>query len=263
MKSLLSAVCLALLYLASLTAYAQESSATDQRARNARSGWFLSGRIAPKGQAAADLRQRAHLFRMHAGRVLDAQQNILTAGDGGEGWRPLGPAPLASDASGFGLHDYGWVSGRATSVVIDRSDITGNTVYLGAAYGGVWKSTNAATPLPSDVVWTPLFDDQPTLAVGAVAVQPRSSRVVLVGTGESNSSTDSYYGLGMFRSADAGATWTQITSSSDGRSFKGLGFSQMRQSRRRMKIAVVCESSGGASGSSFTQSDARSRSVSA
>src|SRR5690348_6696915 len=132
MKSLLSAVCLALLYLTSLTAYAQESSATDQRARNARSGWFLSGRIAQKGQAAADFRQRAHLFRMRAGHVLDARQkDVLAAGNGGEGWRPLGPAPLASDASGFGLHDYGWVSGRATSVVIDRSDITGNTVYLG------------------------------------------------------------------------------------------------------------------------------------
>src|SRR5258708_6037424 len=43
-------------------------------------------------------------------------------------WAPLGPAPLASDATGDGAQDYNWVSGRATSVLIDPADSTGNTV---------------------------------------------------------------------------------------------------------------------------------------
>ena len=239
MKTSFLIACLGLLYFISLASYGQESSATDQRARNVRTDWFLSGRVAPRGQSGADFRERAHQFRLQAtdSRRVFSQQTSVVAG--GEGWVPLGPAPLASDASGFGLHDYGWVSGRATSVTIDRSDITGNTVYLGAAYGGVWKSTNASTPLAADVIWIPLFDDQPTLAVGAMAVQPGSSRVILVGTGESNSSTDSYYGLGIFRSTDAGANWSQVPSSSDGHSFKGLGFSQIAFSSANTSLVVA------------------------
>ncbi len=151
-------------------------------------------------------------------------------------WTPLGPAPLASDASGIGLQDYGPVSGRATAVAIDPADATGNTVYVGAAYGGVWKSTNAGTasPNPASVNWTALTDNQPTLAVGAIAIQPQltspdaSKSVVLVGTGETNSSGDSYYGLGILRSADAGHSWTLISQDSTGtRSFAGLGFSKI------------------------------------
>ena len=133
-------------------------------------------------------------------------------------WSPLGPAPLASDASGVGEYNYGWVSGRATAVAIDPADPTGSTVYIGGAYGGVWKSTNATqavTQNSSGVTWTALTDNQATLAVGAIAIQPGNNNpnnsVILVGTGETNSSADSYYGLGILRSPDAGTTWTLIT----------------------------------------------------
>jgi hypothetical protein len=145
-------------------------------------------------------------------------------------WSPLGPAPLASDASGTGEYDYGWVSGRATAIAVDPGDRTGNTIYIGGAYGGVWKSTNAgaASQNPANVTWSPLTDNQATLAVGAIAIQPGNGRVLLVGTGEANSSVDSYYGLGILRSADAGATWTLIRSDTTGsRSFAGMGFSKI------------------------------------
>ena len=119
----------------------------------------------------------------------------------------------ASDATGDGGQDYNWVSGRATSVLIDPADASGNTVLLGGAYGGLWKSTNAGSlsSSPASVTWQALIDDQPTLAVGAIALQPGNSNVILVGTGETNSSGDSYYGLGILRSTDGGSTWTQIT----------------------------------------------------
>jgi len=119
---------------------------------------------------------------------------LPTALSASTAWVPLGPAPLASDATGDGGQDYNWVSGRDTSVLIDPADTSGNTVLLGGAYGGLWKSINAGnlSSSPAAVVWQPLIDDQPTLAVGAIALQPGNSNVIVVGTGETNNSTDSY-----------------------------------------------------------------------
>src|SRR5205823_8239014 len=93
-------------------------------------------------------------------------------------WQSLGPSPLVFDPSNFSA--YGNVTGRVSAVIVDQNDTTGNTVYIGGASGGVWKSTNAASSNPNAVVWTPLADDQASLAVGAIAVQPRGN-VLLVG----------------------------------------------------------------------------------
>ena len=213
--------------------------------------WSERGRTVP-GHSAAALRYRAHQQKMQL-RTLRALPRAAGATAlprvaVGTIWTPLGPAPLASDASGIGLQDYGTVSGRATAVAIDPADATGNTVYVGAAYGGVWKSTNAgpASPNPAGVNWTALTDNQPTLAVGAIAIQPQltspdaSKSVVLVGTGEANSSDDSYYGLGILRSADAGHSWTLISQDSTGtRSFAGLGFSKFAFSTLNPSLVVA------------------------
>src|SRR2546430_417698 len=185
---------------------------TDRDRPTQREQWFMRGRTIP-GQATAALRYRAHLqkMQMRAAQLAASQsQGLATFSQGFAAptdWTPLGPAPLASDASGLGSQDYHWVSGRATAVAGDHADLTGNTVYAGGAYGGVWKSTNAG-PLsldPANVTWTPVIDNQATLAVGAIAIQPQLSNpdpaqsVILVGTGETNSSSDSYYGLGIDR----------------------------------------------------------------
>jgi hypothetical protein len=183
------------------------------------------------GVDAADLRRRAI-----AQKIKMRSAGAAIAFGSGAGWNSLGPFPLPSDASGIGLQDYNWVSGRATAVAIDPNDGTGNTVYAGGAYGGLWKSTNAGNlgPNPSAVMWTALTDDQPTLAIGAISVQPQTANpnpnksVVLAGTGETNSSGDSYYGLGILRSADGGQTWTLISQDASGlHPFAGLGFSQI------------------------------------
>lgn len=221
--------------------------------RASREQWFLRGRSSPGQSGAAEL-YRAYLqkMRMRATRPARAQK-LGDALPSALVWSPLGPAPLASDASGIGDYNYGWVSGRATSVAIDPADPTGSTVYIGGAYGGVWKSTNATqavTPDSPNVTWTALTDNQATLAVGAIAIQPGnnnlSNSVILVGTGETNSSADSYYGLGILRSADAGTTWTLITEdSTQTRSFAGMGFSQIAFSSNAPNIAVA--STAGAS----------------
>src|SRR6202795_2641097 len=212
------------------------------------SNWNQRGRSVPGGKPAAALRLRAYRQKMamRAQRALAMPSGDATNFSSSSAiWAPLGPAPLASDATGNGMQDYNWVSGRATSVLIDPADNTGNTVLLGGAYGGLWKSTNAGSVSanPASVTWQPLIDNQPTLAVGAIALQPvvngNASNVILVGTGEANSSGDSYYGLGILRSADGGSTWTQTQNAASGQSFLGIGFSKIAFSTANPTLAVA------------------------
>src|SRR5262249_37439663 len=105
---------------------------------------------------------------------------------------------------------------------------------------------NAASLDPTNVIWTPLIDNQPTLAVGAIAIQPQTNNpdpsrsVVLVGTGETDSSTDSYYGLGILRSTNGGATWSLISQdASSTHSFTGLGFSKIDFSTANPNLVVA------------------------
>jgi hypothetical protein len=161
-----------------------------------------------------------------------------------DAWQPLGPVPLASDASGNGTQDYHQVSGRATAVAIDPADPSGNTIFIGGAQGGVWQSANAANSTASSVTWTPVTDDQATLSVGSIAIQPGNSNpatsVILVGTGEANNSADSYFGLGILRSADGGNTWTLIPTANGGAlSFSGLGGTRMAFSTAGTSSTVV------------------------
>ena len=91
------------------------------------------------------------------------------------------------------FQDYGAAAGRVASIAVDQADTSGNTVYVGGASGGLWRSTNAATANPANVQWTPLIDDQATLAVGAIALKPGNSSTILVGTGEPNFAGGNYY----------------------------------------------------------------------
>jgi hypothetical protein len=230
--------------------HGEDTVDSDRDQTGRREQWFRHGRVIPE-QSAAALRYRAHLqkMRMRAARLAERQKSgreafsaILAAATI---WTSLGPAPLASDATGFGGQDYGSVSGRATAVVVDPADLTGNTVYAGGAYGGVWKSTNAG-PLsqnPASVTWIPVTDTQATLAVGSIAIQPGNTdpakSVVVVGTGETDSSADSYYGLGILRSPDGGNTWLLSTQDTAGRQFAGMGFSKIAFSASNPNLVVA------------------------
>jgi len=80
--------------------------------------------------------------------------------------------------------------------------------YLGTADGGVWKTTD------DGVNWTPVFDKEPTLAIGAVAVSPSNPNVVYVGTGEANwalQGQEVLLGNGIYRSTDGGSSWTRAS----------------------------------------------------
>ncbi len=231
----------------------------------ARELWFQRGRIVPgRPGASAQLLRRAYQqkVQLRAARLktsssaITAYSTALTTATPSStstssygGWVPLGPAPLNSNATGsFDDQDYGPVVGRATSVVVDPGDPTGNTVYVGGAYGGVWKSTNAAASDPSAVTWTPLTDQQATLATGSLALQPSSSgpsNVILVGTGEADFSIDSYYGLGILRSADGGNTWTLINSATNGYILSGLAFAKIAFSTDNPNLVVAAATGAG------------------
>ena len=220
-------------------------NATRQRML-ARDNWRSAGRGIP-GRSSAALRAQA----IRQKQLMRTARPMASVGSVGA-WVSLGPKPLPSDASGSGLQDYGFVTGRATAVAVDPNDPTGNTVFVGGAYAGVWKSTNAGTlsPDPSAVVWTPLTDPQATLAIGSIAVQPQLSNsnsaisIVVAGTGETDSSSDSYYGLGILRSTDGGITWSLISQdTTKTHSFAGLGFSQIAFSNANPNLVVAAAAS--------------------
>jgi hypothetical protein len=98
-----------------------------------RNEWFYRGRVV-RGRPSAELRSRAFQaklqLRAQRAAALAASTNGQVSLSSGF-WTPLGPAPLASDASGNGTQDYRQVAGRATAVAIDPADPTGNTVYIG------------------------------------------------------------------------------------------------------------------------------------
>ncbi len=77
-----------------------------------------------------------------------------------------------------------------------------NIIYAGAATGGVWKT------LDGGVHWKPMFDDQPALSIGAIAVGPSDPNLVWVGTGEAFIRGNISIGNGVYKSTDAGKTWT-------------------------------------------------------
>ncbi|TRO66702.1 WD40/YVTN/BNR-like repeat-containing protein [Christiangramia sabulilitoris] len=94
------------------------------------------------------------------------------------------------------------MSGRVTSidVVTSNPDI----MYAGTASGGLWKSTSGG------VKWAPVFTDQVTASIGAVAIQQSNPSVVWVGTGEGNPRNSLNGGYGIYKSLDAGRTWTSM-----------------------------------------------------
>ena len=79
-----------------------------------------------------------------------------------------------------------------------------NEFYFGAVNGGVWKTVDAGR------VWLPVFDSQPVASIGALAVAASAPDTVYVGSGESTLRDSMGYGNGMYKSTDAGKTWTHI-----------------------------------------------------
>lgn len=118
-------------------------------------------------------------------------------------WREVGPKPYHTDNPKYGLQIEGFtvVAGRNPALAVDPTNP--DIVWAGAAGGGVWRSTDAGAH------WLAKSDLLPSLAVGAIAIDP-TTRAVFVGTGEGNVGQDNFAGSGVYRSRDDGTSWQRV-----------------------------------------------------
>jgi hypothetical protein len=180
-----------------------------------RARWFYGQRAEPLAQIPPGARLRAlgQLRRM-LGQPQGASSLPLSPGTLAvapvPAWALIGPRP--TNTPFFAPS----VSGRVTALAVDPTNA--NIVYLGAAEGGVWKTTDGG------ITWAPLTDSQPSLAVGSLAIDstscsPGPCTTIYAGTGEENFAIDNYYGAGVLKSTDGGTTWTDY----GGSAFQGSG----------------------------------------
>ena len=169
----------------------REPGAEPEDSRGLESDWFVSQRAFPGTviphqrylEAVAQARvDRAALLSGAPG----ARAGSFAATAGTLTWQLAGPTNIG---------------GRVTAIA---SVAGGTPAYLGAADGGVFKSNNGG------VNWTPVFDAMGVFSIGALAIDPADSSIVYAGTGEANSSVDSYDGAGLFRSIDGGQRWNSL-----------------------------------------------------
>ena len=140
------------------------------------------------------------------GALFNAFQQASSLPQTGGAWQEVTNLPYNAEPPGYtdpfwsnlGA-GFGLVGGRATSL----AQTPDGTWWVGAADGGVWKSSNGGQ------TWTPLFDAMPTLSIGSLAVDPVDASL-WVGTGESNVSQDSYMGTGVYRTTDGGASFARV-----------------------------------------------------
>ena len=118
----------------------------------------------------------------------DEKQDVFSAGTfSGLELREIGPA---------------LTSGRVVDIAVDPRNHA--VRYVAAASSGVWKTTNAGT------TWKAVFASQPSYSIGCIALDPKDSLVVWVGTGENNSQRSVGYGDGLYKSTDGGANWNRV-----------------------------------------------------
>ncbi|HMS33227.1 MAG TPA: hypothetical protein PKC91_04000 [Ignavibacteria bacterium] len=112
-------------------------------------------------------------------------------------WKSVNPTGMF-----YQITNANYLSGRTNSMAFHPTDSA--TFYLAAAQGGVWKTTD------NGANWTVLTDGIGSIASGDIAIDPNNPDILYYGTGEQNYSGDSQYGAGIFKSTNAGASWTNI-----------------------------------------------------
>jgi hypothetical protein len=160
----------------------------DDRDRDAdvpENDYFYLQRVSRDGRLNLEARSRAIL---HA-RLMRARTVALTGFDAVGTWELRGPIN---------------VGGRITDVIGDPANAS--KFYVGAASGGVWKT------LDGGATFTSIFDGQGSLSIGALAIDPKNSNILYVGTGEANPGGGSvtYPGDGVWKTSDGGATWQHL-----------------------------------------------------
>ena len=164
--------------------------------------WFTSQRLAPNGAVSPN----AYASGAAQAAALPTTPGAWTERTSGVGvsGADFSDSPQYIDpTSGFANSGAGdrWVAGRMTALAAAPD----GALFAGAADGGVWKSTDGGQH------WSPTSDTQSTLSIGALLVTGSAGGYTLyAGTGEANTSSDSYAGVGVIASTDGGASWHQV-----------------------------------------------------
>ena len=152
----------------------QESNAYEQP-KLAPGEWMASQRMFPYDE----IKQDVYIKEMRK-----AQEMALQTRDENYDWELVGPTNIG---------------GRITDIEMpaNQSDV----MYVGAASGGIFKTTNAGSS------WEQIFYGVPTISIGDLAIDPENTDVIYAGTGEANSSSYSFLGSGIYKSIDGGNSW--------------------------------------------------------
>jgi len=148
--------------------------------------WFIYQRAFPENF----INENAYFDALNQKKLITRERGFYSK-DGY--WLSIGPSPAYNT-------NYGYVSSRVATVKYDP--VNPSVIYLGAACGGIWKTTN------SGLIWTALSDFEISLASGSIAIDPVNTNVIYCGTGEATYFTYSYYGNGLIKSTNAGLNWT-------------------------------------------------------
>ena len=134
-----------------------------------------------------------------------ASVTLVTAGIGARPTPPQAGTGLTSDLlKGVPLRSIGpaLTTGRIVDVKIDPRNPS--VWYVVSAFGGLWKTTNRG------ITFTPIFDDNVSFTLCCLAIDPKDSNVLWLGTGENNSQRSAHFGDGVYKSTDAGRTWKRM-----------------------------------------------------
>jgi hypothetical protein len=201
---------------------------TEKDSPQGRADWFMRARRsyqAPSSRFAGPAPSTSPADNL--GRAFELMEKIeQTSGPGPvpanalKSWQELGPRPQTHS-------DWTDVSGRVTALAVGPSDPSGKiTLYVGTAFGGIWRSVDALSNSPD---FKALGDQWRSLSVGSIAID--SSTVpptIYVGTGEANNAIDSYYGQGIFRSTQEGGWTTPVYSANNGKyNFRGTAVARL------------------------------------
>ncbi len=149
--------------------------------------WYMDQRKSATGSIPENWREEAlqHIERYNTRPDNEDNSTALS-------WSEVGP---------------GNIGGRVRAIVVHPSNAS--IIYIGAVGGGVWKTTNGGTS------WTALKDQMENIAVCALVMDPSNSNILYAGTGEGFFNGDAIRGEGVFKTTDAGATWTRLTATNN------------------------------------------------
>ena len=143
-----------------------------------RAGWYQARATWPRPDMAPGVRAQA---LAKAARLRPATRQVARAAP----WSLAGPTNIG---------------GRVTALMTHPNDPS--RLWLGAANGGVWTTPDGGK------TWSALWEQQDSLAIGALALNPANPKILYAATGEANGSADSYPGVGLYRSVDGGQAWS-------------------------------------------------------